>query len=45
MDDLEREAIAVINQYGFVLRMNPALRGFIRRVAVRLNWVEVQKIL
>ena len=40
MTDLEKEGIALVKQYGFILRMNPAIRDFLRRVAVRLEWRE-----
>lgn len=40
MTDLEKEGIALVKQYGFLLRMNPPIREFLRRVATRLEWRE-----
>lgn len=45
MDELEKEGVALLKQYGFVVRMNKPLAAFLRRVADRLGWTEFQKLL
>ncbi|HYD63316.1 MAG TPA: hypothetical protein VEC35_23370 [Noviherbaspirillum sp.] len=41
--ELEREAIALLKQYGFLLPA--AVRGFMRRLAVHLKWDELQRVM
>lgn len=45
MDDLEKEGVAMLRQYGMFLRMNRPLSSFLRRVAERLNWKEFAALL
>lgn len=43
--DLEKEGVALLTQYGFVVRMNKPLAAFLRKVGAALGWVEFQKLL
>lgn len=43
MTPLEKEALAMLNQYGAFLMMARPLKEFLKKVAVELNWAEVQK--
>lgn len=45
LDELEKEGVALLKQYGFAVRMNKPLTEFLRKVAVRLEWAEFQKML
>jgi hypothetical protein len=40
MDDLEREACALVRQYGFF--MPQPVRDFLRRLAVSLKWQNLE---
>jgi hypothetical protein len=40
---LEREAIALFNQYGAVLRFVPPVREFFLKLALFLNWQDLTK--
>lgn len=41
MDELEREALGLWKKYGFILPS--AVREFLHRLAVRLEWHEMQR--
>lgn len=45
MDELEKEGVAMLRQYGMLVRMNKPLAAFLRRVAERLNWKEFSALL
>lgn len=45
MDELEKKAIAIAKQYGFVLRMNRPITELLREVADRLDWKEFKTFL
>jgi hypothetical protein len=39
-EQLEREAIALVNQYGFW--MPPPVKAFLKKMAAHLNWNELK---
>lgn len=45
MTPLELEGVALLKQYGFVVRMNKPLAAFLRKVAAAMGWQEFQKLL
>jgi hypothetical protein len=45
MDELEKEGVVMLRQYGMFLRMNKPMTAFLRRVAERLNWKEFAALL
>jgi len=45
MSDLEAEGVALVKQYGFVLRMNKPVAAFLRKLAESLGWNEFLKVL
>lgn len=40
---LEREAISLVRQYGFALTMVRPLKELLMKIAVRLEWHNLQK--
>ena len=43
VDDLEREAIALVKQYG--LFMPAPVKAFLRKLAERLEWENMKKVI
>jgi hypothetical protein len=44
-EELERQAVALVKQYGMVLMMAPPAKAFFRRLAVFLKWSNLEKAL
>ena len=42
---LERQAVALVKQYSTLLLMAPPVKAFFKRLAVHLNWKELEKSL
>lgn len=45
MTDLEKEGIAFIKKYGYVLRMHLPLKAFFIKVGEAMGWEEFGKLL
>jgi hypothetical protein len=43
--ELERQACALVKQYGMVLMMAPPVKAFFKRLAEFLGWQELKGIL
>lgn len=43
--DLERQAVALVNQYRMVLVVAPPAKAFFKRLAVFLKWSNLEKAL
>lgn len=43
MDELEKEAIVVVRQYGFALSMAKPVRNILLKIAARLEWQNLKK--
>lgn len=43
MDELEKEACAVVRQYGFALSMAKPVRVLLLKIAARLGWHNLEK--
>lgn len=44
-EELERQAIGLVKQYGMVLMMAPPVKAFFKRLAVFLKWENLAKAL
>lgn len=45
MDELEKQGVALVKQYGMLLRLHPPIRQFLIAVGARLQWAEFLKAL
>lgn len=44
-EELERQAVALVKQYGMMLMMAPPVKAFFKRLAVFLKWQNLEKAL
>jgi hypothetical protein len=44
-EELERQAVALVKQYGTFLMMAPPVKAFFKRLAAHLNWKNLEKTL
>jgi hypothetical protein len=45
ISELEREGVALLKQYGLLVKMNKPLSAFLRKVAGAMNWQQFAAML